>query len=547
MKPILFFLVIFIGCSKNLIDNFTHSNKSPNPSFNWYYKDPETDSVPEISLYKLENYLAQKRKKQKVIIAILDTGVDLNQPGLKNQFWINKDEIPDNNKDDDQNGYVDDIFGWNFLGGTDENSRIYNHFSSIRYLKYYRKRYYNLLNKNKLEESEKLFLKEYERARNDSIAEWKYLGLQKKYKHWYDTTKLKSDSLLRQYQIYPPYKLKTIDSLFNIVYRQKKDEVQGRLIYFTLDVLKNDRLKGYLKNNDIINNSLNYCLNDNYTERGGRNNFNTLSYGNNKVHTNYRITSHGTEIAGTIASIKQGDVGVKGIFDRAELMILQITPELGSEHETDLINAIYYAVENGAKVINYSSSVNFFCCPDPVYEALSYAEKNDVLFVTSAGNKGVDLDNHITHPRNNYQGKYFSNFLMVGASSSKNNSSLKPFWANYGRKTVDLFAPGVNVLTTWPDNTYKESSGSSISAAIVSGAAAYLMSCFPDLTANEIKECLLTTVTQHKNPIQLTKKDTSFLKPFNQLSSSGGILNIYNAFFKAKSISEQKNKLLKFK
>ncbi|XLS27842.1 S8 family serine peptidase [Flavobacteriaceae bacterium M23B6Z8] len=537
MRPTLFIslTLLLTGCGKNP----TYKSSPIDLSEKWYYKDPQKDSVPGIGLYRLEHQNAKHAKTKEIIVAILDTGVDLNHSSLKNQFWVNEDEIPDNGIDDDHNGYIDDVHGWNFLGGSDEDTRTFNHFSSIRFLKLYRDRFQKLIHTTKLEEEERLFLKEYQRAQKDSIAEWKYLELRTNYKKWYDSTKIKSDSLLRIYNLYPPYKLPTIDSLFNVVYRQNKNEVEGRLVYFTLDVLKNNRLPGYLKNKEIINKSLRFCLNESHTERSAITTVNTTPYGNNKVNTNYRFTSHGTEIAGTIAAIKEDANGTRGVFNKAKIMVLQITPELGSEHEEDLINAIYYSVENGAQVINYSSSLNFLCYPDRVYKALSYAEKKNVLFVTSAGNRGINLENYTTHPRNNYKGRQLSNFIMVGASDSTIGRTLKPVWSNYGENTIDLFAPGANIKTTWPEDQYKRNSGSSISAAMVSGAAAYLLSDFPNLSASDVKNCLINSATTYDIPVQVTKSDTLAVKSFLSLSNSGGILNMYEALLEAKKISKE--------
>lgn len=540
MKFTVLLLFVFTGCSNNLLGDLKSKKEKPHTANYWYYQDPVDDQVPGIGLYKLHKSVKQVAY-QKVIVAILDTGIDIHQPDLKNQFWINNDEVVKNNLDDDANGYIDDIYGWNFLGGVNKDTRTFAHFSAIRFLKKYRTAYQEILKKKQFGKKDKWLISEYQRALNDSIAEQEFLKRRKKYKKWYDNTQRQADSLLATtYNIQSPYKLKTIDSLFTLVYHHQKDETRARLIYFILDVLKNNRVQGYRQNKEIIAKSLAYSLNEKYVEKPGLNDNPIIKYGNGRIYTNYKMTSHCTEVAGAIAAHSTNNFGGGGVFDKAKIMILQITPEIGSDHEKDLANAIYYAVNNGAKVINYSSSINFICTPDLVYDALRYAEKKDVLFITSAGNKGLDLDKTITHPRNNYQDKPLSNFIMVGASDSINNNKLKPIWSNYGKHTIDLFAPGVNFLTTWPDETYKKSTGSSISAAVVSGSAACLRAAFPNLSANDIKNCLLTTVTKYKTPVQLVKTDSLSHKPFNELSVSGGILNVHEAFQKAKLLSVEK-------
>ena len=336
----------------------------------------------------------------------------------------------------------------------------------------------SFLNKN--------FLSEYQRALAAKHTEEQQLVEYEEYVEWYETTKPSSDSLLDTYGIQRPYNPLVLDSLFNLVYVVGKDESRGRLIYFALDDVKNNRNEGYKESLQFIDLNRNYALKEEFNERAtigdDLNNMTEKYYGNGIVDGDLDQKSHGTEMAGVIAAESGNGLGGFGVLNKAEIMVLPIFPETGTEHEKDLANAIRYAVENGAKVINYSSTVNFMAYPKIVYNAIKYAEEKDVLFIAAAGNEGLDLDKKMTHPRNNFMNYNLSNFIMVGVSDSLIGPNIKPVWGNYGKNTVDLFAPGVDYYTSLPNNKYHKNSGSSISTALVTGVSALIRSKYENLT-----------------------------------------------------------------
>lgn len=539
MKNYLFLLLlVLVGCNSNC-------NKKaavPETVSYWHYTDYGKDSVAGISLYKAKDSFFLNRENKPLIIALIDSDVDIHHEDLKNNIWVNKDEILANGKDDDANGYVDDIYGWNFLGNSEGNSQKFANNSSVRYLNHHQNRYKELVAKSDtLDPLNKNFLLEYQRAFAAKYTEEQQLIEYEEYVDWYETSKPSSDSLLETYGIQKPYNPLVLDSLFNFVYVEGKDESRGRLIYFALDDVKNNRNEAYKESLRFVDLNRNYALNEAFNERStigdDPNNMTEKNYGNGIVDGNLDQKSHGTEMAGAIAAESGNGLGGFGVLNNAEIMFLPIFPETGTEHEKDLANAIRYAVENGAKVINYSSTVNFMAYPKVVYDAIKYAEEKDVLFIAAAGNEGLDLDKNMTHPRNNFMDYSLSNFIMVGVSDSLIGPNIKPVWGNHGKNTVDLFAPGVDFYTSLPNNKYHKNSGSSISTALVTGVSALIRSKYENLTASQVKQCIVATVNNYDGEVYMDEEKTKSI-PFDQLSRSGGVLNAFNALKMASEIDE---------
>lgn len=209
----------------------------------------------------------------------------------------------------------------------------------------------------------------------------------------------------------------------------------------------------------------------------------------------------------------------------------------GDEHDKDISLAIRYAVDNGAKVINMSFGKEFSLYKEWVFDAIKYADKNNVLIVSSAGNDGRNLNTSEVYPNDSdiNQNEVADNFLLVGASNYNINSKMVPRFSNYGSNNVDVFAPGRKTYSTSAKKEKYETvaGGTSTSSAITSGVAALLRSHYPNLTASQIKHILMDSGVKYTFPVKI--RDT--LLPFNKLSKSGKIINAYNALIMADSIS----------
>jgi subtilisin family serine protease len=248
-------------------------------------------------------------------------------------------------------------------------------------------------------------------------------------------------------------------------------------------------------------------------------------YGNNDVIG--PTSDHGTHVAGIVGAIRENNLGAVGIADNIELMILRTVPD-GDERDKDVANSIRYAAENGAKVINMSFGKGYSPQKEYVDAAIQFADSMGVLMISGAGNGSDNIDSTESYPSRFYNnGGQAVNYLSVGASSWQSDSTLAAGFSNYGKSNVDLFAPGVDVYSTYPDNEYQKNSGTSMASPVVAGVAALIMSYYPELSATEVKEIILETVTEVNQVVY--KPGTREPIPFSDLSRTGGIINAYKA------------------
>ncbi len=503
----------------------------------WHLKDIEKDSLLGISLERAYTELLKKRKANPVIVAVLDSEVNIKHEGLKNQIWVNPKEIPENGIDDDSNGYIDDIHGWNYIGTQKNDSVVFSSFSYTEVVKKYDSKYKNVT-VEELPEDEKTEYENYKRAlkrlnkeleeRNKNLET--YNRIQRKYN--------KSRTILHKYFPDDTYTQEQLDSIINIVNdEEEKKYISYMKYYLDNDINDTTIALGKKEENKGINQNLNVNHNGKYQSNDDANDINDFPYGNNNVSGTSNFY-HGTQMSSVIAC-NRGHNNVKGIIDTVKIMSLN-TFAAGDAYDKDIALAIRYAADNGAKVINMSFGKSFSLHPEWVKEAIIYAESKNVLIVTSAGNDRIDLDNGYDYP-NDALGdgiEYADNFLKVGAATYKVDSTLVNRSSNYGKNEVDVFAPGyrINCLTWNGDTTH---SGTSHSSAVVSGVAALIFSYYPNLTAAEVKEIIMEsglTIDIIVNKPSFDKKKEKV--PFSSLSKSGKIVNAYNALIMADSISK---------
>lgn len=482
---------------------------------NWGHLDLVRDTIPGMAVDRAYEEIIKGKKGKKVIVAVIDSGIDIDHEDLDDVIWTNEDEIPNNGKDDDNNGYVDDIHGWNFLGDA------YN-----EQLEYVRILASGDTSHPRYEEAKTTYESEYQtwtarKTQYDQIAQAVNNAHETLAKHLN-----KEDYTMEE---------------VNAISSEEQDVQQAKQIAqninangLTLQEAQKE-LKGI---QEQVNERLNYNLNKDFKGRTTNDDINDLSdigYGNGNVKPVKKSESHGTHVAGIIAAERNNGKGANGVANNVEIMALRTVPN-GDEYDKDVALAIRYAVDNGAKVINGSFGKSFSPHADWVREAIKYASDNDVVFVHAAGNDSKDVDVEPNFPDDNVDYVEVSDtYIRVGSLTEKYGSKLVSGFSNYGKKNVDVFAPGSAIYSTMPENEYDFNGGTSMAAPGVAGIAALIRSQYPNLTAAQVKQVILDS------GLPLTTKvvvggDASNVKPFVELSSSGKIANAYNALIMASKI-----------
>jgi subtilisin family serine protease len=523
----------------------------------WYLKDPAADSIYGISLPKAYQFLQEKKRKSvPVIVAILDSGADTTHEDLKKNLWHNPGEIPGNGIDDDHNGYIDDVYGWNFLGGKDgknltkassEKSRVYYRYKNTFDVP--------ALDTQLLSAKDKSIYtwwkKSAEEMKGDPDEERQIRMLSMA-----SRTLQKYDQAIRGEMSKDTF---SIDDLEKFVPTSKpaKDAKLGYLTLLRLLEVDEDFTNQKLLSE--LNAELDKMRADSADRHTPPTDYRALFvkddyfnpsdslYGNPDVMSDVESALHGTHVAGLIGAERGNGLGLDGIADNVKLMILRMVPN-GDEYDKDIALAIRYAVNNGAKVINMSFGKSYSPEKNWIDSAVKYAEDRDVLIVHSAGNESVSLDEKPKFP-NPWLGawnRYANNFLTIGASSDLHiTDCLTADFSNYSANLVDFFAPGVKIFSTQPGgNVYGRLDGTSFSGPIVAGIAALIRSYYPALSTTELVQILQKTVTIPKDIqtcIPAINKDKT-LTAWKSLSKTGGIVNAYQAIKAADEINQLKAK-----
>ncbi len=481
-----------------------------------------------------EELLKDKSPRQEVIVAIIDSGTDVEHEDLAGNVWVNEDEIPGNGIDDDGNGYVDDIHGWNFIGGPDGRSVDEDTYEVTRLYTKLSDKYAGAdpatLSEEEKEEYEyyQKIVAEYEYEKRDvdqNLAQLK--NINQAIMGARQVLGVSSMDSLSAEDIEPkstdgPY-LTQAKQLANVLIENDITEADVEEAVEQFQSLSDYGMNPDFNPRDIVG--------DDYEDLTNR------FYGNNDVKgASY---DHGTHVAGIVGAIRNNDLGMDGVAD-VKLMILRAVP-MGDERDKDVANAIRYAVENGAKVINMSFGKGYSPEKHYVDDAVKFADEQGVLLVNGAGNDSENIDSTDSFPNKYYEagGEAYS-FLTVGASSWEEGSDLTAVFSNYGVENVDIFAPGVEVYSTYPYDEYKANDGTSMASPVVAGVAALVMIYYPELTAAQVKEILMKTVTKPAND-QVYRPGSEALVPFSTLSVSGGIVNAYEALLMAEEMTSGTN------
>jgi len=474
-----------------------------------------------MSLAKAYQFIATK-KATTIIVGVIDCGIDINHEDLKDNIWVNSDEIANNGKDDDRNGYIDDIHGWNFLGGKGEATP--DQFEVTRLYKRLNPKYANKTKdqiSNKDKEEYILYLKvkkDFEKGSKEVTVP--YTAYQNAKKIIADAD-IKAIKKLNK-QVYTLENLKTIDTTGmaplitiltagNTIAKAKKEidtyiEFYGPKVnqYYNLDF--NGRTTG----------------DDAY-------NIKNVSYGNQYLTGSLKTEIHGTHISGIILATRNNGKGINGIANNVKLLTVRAVPD-GDEYDKDIALAIRYAVNNGAKVINMSFGKSYSLNKEWVYEAFKYAASKDVLLVKAAGNDGINIDKIDSYPTDadDRVNEYADNVITVGAITPQYDENLVSSFSNYGKLNVDIFAPGTAIYSTIPKSKYKSMNGTSMASPEVAGVAALIRSYYPQLSASQVKHILMNSGIKVDFDVILPHGKGKKV-PFSDLSVSGRVLNAYNA------------------
>ena len=520
---------------------------------NWQHFDFDNDRIYGISLQKLYDENEIKKNSNYIIVAVLDTQIDLNHEDLKDKIWVNTKEIPNNNIDDDKNGYIDDINGWNFVGKPNGSYFSYGNFEYTRIIKKWDTYFKNI---NSVSKDSLLFFEEYKRAQTKLEKSITYYSVWKKSLDFRIKYYKLVEDTINYFFPKKDYNVSKLDSLYqkhkinDKTFNQRRDDNDldlGALIFYKkIDLDLGDKVIGDLiGTSNQLDSILNKNLNVSFVDRDMiQDNPNKLEkgYGNNQLNLFKNLNYHSTVVSGTIAGNRNNNIGVKGFHDNIKIMPLSISIS-GDEHDKDIAMAIYYAVDNGAKIINMSFGKEFSLEKEWTFDAYKYAEEHNVLIVHISGNDKFDIDTNPYYPNdNNYINKkeVVGNFINVGSISKRIDSTMVSKFSNYGKENVDIFAPGDEIHVAKPYNVYGYDSGTSFAGPMVSGTAALIWLYYPKLTVHEMKNIILESgVTIDKMVVKPGTKDE--MVPFSDLCKTGKVLNTYNAFLLAKKISQQKH------
>lgn len=520
----------------------------------WYFGNPG-ETFNGISVYKAYSEFLKDKSLKPVVVAIIDSGIDIDHEDLKDNIWVNPGEIPENGIDDDKNGYIDDIHGWNFIGGPDGKNVGADSYEATRVFAMLKYKYENA-NPTTLNKKQKKEYDDYVKAKD--IVE-KELNKAKMSLSQLDMVEQKVMSALDELEKTisgKPFEQATLDSLdtrgnnhLTLAKNLSKEYLSIPDIKSIADIraliseeISHDRQDPQKKVDFGYNVDFDprkTIVQDNYNDT------NQKFYGNNDVEGPDPL--HGTHVGGIIGAIRNNNLGNDGIAPKVKLMSVRAVPD-GDERDKDVANAIRYAVDNGATVINMSFGKGFSPEKHIVDEAVQYAAKKDVLLVHAAGNAGDNNDKTATFPNDTYgkksgfickKNKTAKNWVTVGALNYKKGASMVAPFSNYGITEVDIFSPGMMIFSTMPNNAYAPLQGTSMAAPVVAGIAATIRSVYPTLTAEQVKDVLINSVTKINEEVTMPGSSGEKV-PFSKLCVSGGIVNMLKALEYASTIKGKK-------
>lgn len=521
-----------------LFSSIILNGQSEKDLINWHLKSPDSE-YPGTGVDALYQKLKDKPSYE-IIVAVIDGGVDINHEDLKQNIWVNRKEIPGNGIDDDKNGYVDDIYGWNFLGNAKGENIQYDTYETTRTYARLAKKFKNVKPET-LSKDDKILYDHYQEIKKDidtkrQVAEESW----KEYKRTEGLLLQVMDAVQKEMGSLPLNKdnLKKVDTTksmhVNIGVKILNEILTEQPFMNSFDQLKQAIQRDYSGPRQELEGKFMYQLNPDFDSRkiigDHYEDINERYYGNNDVKGPDAF--HGTHVAGIIAAVRGNGLGMDGIAKNVKIMALRAVPD-GDEHDKDVANSIRYAVDNGAKVINMSFGKGESPYKKAIDDAIRYAEKHDVLLVHAAGNEGDDNDASLHFPVKQLSRKCLfckkevKNWIDVGALSFTKDEDMVASFSNYGAKSVDIFSPGVRIYSTAPENKYEFADGTSMASPVTAGVAALIRSYYPKLSAKQVKQAIF----ENGNPsnLKVKKPGTNEKVYLKDISASGSYINAAKA------------------
>jgi subtilisin family serine protease len=507
----------------------TAAHAQLSPTQRWQHLDQKADGVAGISADRAYRELLAGRTPTPVLVAVIDSGIDSTHEDLKPVLWRNRREIAGNGQDDDKNGYADDVRGWNYLGGKDGRNVAFETLEQTRLYAQLRPQFEGAKRK-KLSAAEQAQFDLYqdvkanqEKTLQEEEASYTRLkgilatnmGVYQQVLGALQTEQLDSATLHQAALKRPDVPL--AKAMYGFVHRNHFASAEDMLKQLREAV---EHYQNRVEQNLNPNNHARDLVGDDPANLAQRDYGNPDSQGPD--------ADHGTHCAGIIGAARTNNLGIQGVADAVRIMSVRAVPS-GDERDKDVANAIRYAVDNGAQIISMSFGKEYSPNKAIVDEAMRYADSKGVLLVHAAGNdsRNTDVDTH-NYPSARYlDGQFIPNLITVGASARLNTPELVAEFSNYGTQTVDVFAPGVDIYSTIPGSKYTEHSGTSMAGPVVAGVAAVLKAYYPQLTAAQLKQCILQSAVAYHT--QVRKPGTKDMVDFATLSRTGGIVNLYAA------------------
>lgn len=545
----------------------------PAKTADWYNLSFDRDGVYGAAVDKAYDFLKGKKIKKQPIVAVIGTGLDIEHEDLKQSIWSNSKE-KDNGKDNDGNGWASDMHGWNFLGNVKGQSlekipsqvdreffRLRDKYEGIfftgtKYVRFDEK-------KNKpVEVAAPLDHKGYQYFRGLGVYS-KVAGAAS----GYYMSKFMRYYLLHDFdqeikKKYPDTNLVTSKEFMGLSVKDENGQLDSvklvshvflysfmgassamtekntpvtypafKTYYLSIDSV---HYKSYQKELSSITQGREFIGDD-------ENNINQKGYGNNNLYAQNAYS--GVLSAGIIAGNRNNNLGVNGIAPQAKLMGLRVYDSNSESYLKDVALAIRYAVDHKADIILLGFPYKIYPPHQSkwVDAALQYASTKNVLIVAPVQDGAENIDKVNFYP-NKYleNGNVLQNFMTVAGADSLGRPLSQ---SNYGHEKLDLYAPGVNISSTYLGDTYRQSSSSLLGAASVAGVAALIKSYYPLLTATEIRKLLIENVQKMEDlevekSIVVNGNQVKDLFLLSELCHSGGLLDAYKAVVAADKIKK---------